>query len=142
MSFGAGDGETYADAHQLTLKTGRPMLVMVSTEWCVPCQMMKRTIMPQVRQRGLLGRVAFANVDPDRDHELAHKLTGGGPVPQLVIYRKTATGWFRRSLVGSQSVEAVEQLINEAIAADQADSKETKAAEKPRPTSSKSGPTT
>ena len=33
-ALGADSGETYADAHQMTMKTGKPMLVMVSTEWC------------------------------------------------------------------------------------------------------------
>ena len=44
------------------------------------------------------------------------KLTGGGPVPQLVMYRKTPNGWLRRKLIGGQSVEAVEEFINEAVA--------------------------
>ena len=37
-TLGANDGETYADAHQAAMKTGKPMLVMVSTEWCPACQ--------------------------------------------------------------------------------------------------------
>lgn len=128
ISLGAGDGETYATAHQETVKTGKPMLVMVSTEWCVPCQTMKRTILPQIRQRGLLRRVAFGMVDPDRDTELAHQLIGGGPVPQLVIFRKTNHGWMKQNLVGLQTVEAVEGMINEAVAANQADADAEKAA--------------
>ena len=63
-ALGANEGETYADAHQATMKTGKPMLVMVSTEWCPACQVMKRRIMPQIRERGLLRRVAFATVNP------------------------------------------------------------------------------
>ena len=61
------DGESYADAHQATLKTGKPMLVMVSTEWCPACQFMKRRIMPRIRERGLLSRVSYANVNPDQE---------------------------------------------------------------------------
>jgi len=110
--------DEYADAHHQMEKTGRPMLVMVSTDWCAPCQVMKKTVIPEVRQRGLLGRVAFAIVNPDRDRELASRLTGGGPVPQLVMYRKTPKGWLRRNLVGRQSVEAVEEFINQGLASD------------------------
>ena len=117
-AVGGSDGETYADAHQATMKTGKPMLVMVSTEWCPACQVMKRRIMPQIRERGLLSRVAFANVNPDQDGELAHQLIGGGPIPQLVMYRKTPRGWIRRVLVGGQSVETVEQFINQGTVAD------------------------
>jgi thiol-disulfide isomerase/thioredoxin len=79
--------ETYAEAHRTTVKTGKPMVVMVSTDWCPPCQVMKKKILPRVRQRGLLRKVAFAMVNPDRDGELAEKITGGGPIPQLVMFR-------------------------------------------------------
>ena len=116
-ALGASDPDSYAAAHQATMETGKPMVVMVSTEWCAPCQVMKKTVIPQVRKRGLLRKVAFAIVNPDRDRDLADQLTGGGPVPQLVMYRKTTNGWCRQVLVGGQSVEAVEQFINDGIAA-------------------------
>ncbi len=117
-SLAATGADTYADAHRSSVQTGRPMVVMVGTDWCAPCQQMKKTVLPQIRQRGLLRRVAFAFINPDRESELANKLTGGGPVPQLVMYRRTADGWRRRKLVGGQSVEAVEKFINEGLALD------------------------
>ncbi len=88
---------------------------------------MKKTVIPQVRKRGLLRKVAFAMVNPDRDRELADKLIGGGPVPQLVMYRKTPDGWTRQVLVGGQTVEAVEQFINEGVASSDADAAAEKA---------------
>jgi protein disulfide-isomerase len=117
MALGAADADSYAAAHKTTMETGKPMVVMVSTEWCAPCQMMKKTVIPQIRRRGLLRKVAFAIVNPDRDGELAQQLTGGGPVPQLVMYRKTAGGWRRDKLIGGQSVETVEQFIKDGVAA-------------------------
>ena len=96
------------------------MVVMVSTDWCPPCQMMKKTVMPRVRERGLLRKVAFAMVNPDRDGELAEQLTGGGPIPQLVMFRRTRDGWIRRKLIGGQSVETVEEFISEGLAQDAA----------------------
>ena len=99
------------------------MVIMVSTEWCVPCQMMKRRIIPRVRERAVFRHVAFAMVNPDQDSELAEQITGGGPVPQLVMYRKTAKGWMRRKLIGGQSVEDVEAFIKEGLAADAAEKK-------------------
>jgi thioredoxin-like negative regulator of GroEL len=115
--------ETYAEAHRLTTQTGKPLVVMVSTDWCVPCQTMKKTVLPRVRERGLLRKVAFAIVNPDRDRDLAEQITDGGPVPQLVMFRKTADGWIRKKLIGGQSVETVEQFINEGLAQDEADKK-------------------
>jgi thioredoxin-like negative regulator of GroEL len=131
--------DTYAEAHRTTTRTGKPMVVMVSTEWCAPCQMMKKTIMPRVREHGLLKKVAFAMVNPDRDHDLAEKLTGGGPIPQLVMFRRTADGWARKKLVGGQSVETVEEFINEGLADDKAERKSkadaSESSDKPSPRS-------
>lgn len=110
--------ETYDEAHRVTTETGRPMVVMVGTDWCGPCQTMKKKILPRVREMGLLKKVAFAVVNADRDQDLARKLTGGGPIPQLVMFRKTPQGWMRRKLVGGQSVETVEQFIHEGLTLD------------------------
>ncbi|MGA2255986.1 MAG: thioredoxin family protein [Thermoguttaceae bacterium] len=131
-AIGASDGESYTEAHQVTMKTGKPMLVMVSTEWCPACQVMKRRILPQIRERGLLSRVAFAHVNPDQENELSHQLIGNGVIAELVMYRKTPRGWIRRVLVGGQSVEKVEQFINEGTVADDDASKNTEATEKPK----------
>lgn len=114
-------GKTYAEAREAVSRTGEPMVVMVSTDWCPPCQTMKRSILPRVRERGLLKKVVFAMVNPDRDRELAEQLTGGGPIPQLVMFRKTADGWVRKKLIGGQSVETVEEFISEGLAKDQAE---------------------
>ncbi len=113
--------ETYAEAHRSTVETGKPLVVMVGTDWCQPCQTMKRTVLPRLRERGFFKKIAFALVNPDRDGKLAEELIGGGPVPQLVMFRKTSKGWMRRKLVGGQSEEAVEQFIKEGLTADEAE---------------------
>ena len=113
--------ETYTEARRQITETGRPMVVMVSTDWCGPCQSMKRNVLPRLRERGMFKKVAFAQVNADRDSELAKELTGGGPVPQLVMYRRSGHGWVRRKLVGGQSVEKVEEFIKEELASDEAD---------------------
>jgi thiol-disulfide isomerase/thioredoxin len=116
--------ENYADARKQVTETGKPMVVMVGTDWCGPCQAMKKNILPKVREHGLLKKVAFALVNADRDSELAKELTGGGPVPQLVMYCKTDRGWRRRILVGGQSVEQVEKFIKEGLASNESDQKD------------------
>lgn len=110
--------ETYAEAHRAAVETGKPIVVLVSTTWCAPCQTMKKRILPRVRAHGSFKKVAFAVVNPDEDSELAEQLTGGGPIPQLVMYRKTTEGWVRQKLVGGQTEEAVEDFIKEGLASD------------------------
>ena len=110
--------ETYVAAHQITVETGKPLVVMVGADWCGPCQNMRRTILPRVRKDGLFRKVAFAHVNVDRDGELAKELTGGGAVPHLVMFRKTKDGWVRKKMIGSHTVEEVEEFINEGLAQD------------------------
>jgi hypothetical protein len=62
-------------------------------------------------------------VNPDRDRDLADQITGGGPIPQLVMFRRTADGWIRKKLIGGQSVETVEEFISEGLTQDAADKK-------------------
>jgi len=119
LASGTDISQSYADAHQETTKTGKPLLVMVGTKWCGPCQTMKRSVLPKLRRRGFFRKVSFAVVNADHQQKLARQITGGGPWPQLVMYRKTRKGWFRRKLIGSQNVKTVEQFINEGLALDQ-----------------------
>ena len=65
--------DSYAEARRTTVETGKPMVVMVSTDWCPPCQVMKKTILPRVRKRGLLRKVAFAMVNPDQRQRIGGK---------------------------------------------------------------------
>jgi thioredoxin-like negative regulator of GroEL len=125
--------ETYAEAHQAIVKSDKPMVVMVAADWCQPCQNMKKTILPQVRERGLLKKVAFAVINFDRDRELARKITGGGPIPQLVMFRKTKDGWASKKLIGSQSVETVEHFIKDGLASKKAAAKPDEESDSPAP---------
>jgi len=109
--------ESYAEAHRQTLETGRPMVVMVGAEWCPACKAMEASVLPEMRSRGLLRRVAFALVDMDRDGEIGRTLVDGGPIPQLIVFRKTAEGWKNRRLIGNQPIEAVEQFISQNVPA-------------------------
>ncbi len=121
--------DTYAEAHRDAVKLGKPLLVMVGTDWCGPCQMMKREILPKVREHGALRKVAFAFVNADKDQELAQEITGGGPVPQLALYRKSGEGWTRQILVGLQTVEEVEKFVQDAPSADGKSEKEPRSVE-------------
>lgn len=134
VSVAAVGAPSYSDAHRAATETGKPIVVMVSAEWCGPCQKMVKTVLPQVRSHGLLKRVSFAIVNVDREKTLARKLIGGGPVPQLVMFRRTNQGWLRRRLVGGQSTKAVEKFIQQGIAKDEA-AKKAPARDKQKPAS-------
>ncbi len=130
-------GEDYADAHRALTETGKPMVVMVGADWCPACVAMKRNVIPQLRSRKVFRKVAFAIVNFDRNRELATELTGGGPIPQLVMYRKSAEGWKRQKLVGGQSVETIESFLSEGVKQSEADNKVQPASHAKRPDDSK-----
>ena len=111
----------YADAHKLHAETGRPMVLLVGAEWCPACVQMKNNILPRVARRGTLQKVAFANVNTDHDSRIAKSVMQGGSIPQLIMYRKTATGWKRHMLVGAQSPEKIEAFINNGLKLDEAE---------------------
>jgi thioredoxin-like negative regulator of GroEL len=117
------EAETYAKAYKAIVESGRPIVVMVGTDWCAPCQAMKCQVLPELRKRRWFGQIAFARVNVDREAALAKRLTGGGPVPQMVMFRRTQDGWVRRKLVGRQSVETVERFVQEGLAMDAATKK-------------------
>jgi hypothetical protein len=54
----------------------------------------------------------------DQEQELGTQLTGGGPLPQILMFRKTAQGWKLRRLVGGQDAQAVEKFIVQGIEED------------------------
>ena len=116
----ATGSDSYAAAYRVSSKTGQPLVVMVGASWCGPCRQMKQNVLPQVRQRGGLSKVTFATVGLDRQQQLGHQLTGGGPIPQLLMYRKTSTGWKRRKLIGSHGIGTVEAFISQGIRLDEA----------------------
>lgn len=112
--------DTYAKAHEITMKTGQPMVILVGAKWCPACVQMKTSVVPQLKERGSLTDVSFAEVDFDRERELARTLIKGGKIPQLLMYRKTKLGWRLRRIIGGQSVDKVDHFIAEGVALDKA----------------------
>ena len=92
---------------------------------------MEKNVLPQIEKRGLLKRVSFAIVDADRQRTLARKLTRGGPLPQLVMFRRNGKGWLRRKLIGGQSRVTVEKFIKQGVEKDEA-AKKAQEKEKPQ----------
>jgi thioredoxin-like negative regulator of GroEL len=114
----ATGAESYAEARRDIADTGRPMVILVGADWCPACVTMKNDVVPAVKQRGLLKKVAYAVVNLDRQKELAQQLVADGPIPQFIMYRKTRDGWMRKKLIGGQNVETIEAFINEGVAMD------------------------
>ncbi len=122
-------GETrtdYNSAFRTAAETGKPMLVLVGTDWCPACVTMKQSIMPRLLRAGHLRDVVYTEVDADAQPGVARRIMSGGGYPQLALYRKTKDGWRRQLLVGLQSEQTVETLVERAVEAQKSEQDEVK----------------
>lgn len=101
----------YRTAFDRAMKGDKPLLVLVTAEWCPPCQRMKQTTIPQLIKDNKFHNFHFATVDLDRDPRDARNLIGHGTVPQLIIYEKRNGSWNTRTLMGYNTPESVEAFI-------------------------------
>ncbi|HEY2840291.1 MAG TPA: thioredoxin family protein [Pirellulales bacterium] len=115
-ALATGAAPTYAEAHAQQKETGKPLVVLIGADWCPACQTMKNSALPQVQKRGALAKVSYAVVNTDQQGTLARQMMQGGSIPQLVMFRETADGWKRETLVGSQDPAAIEAFINRGLA--------------------------
>jgi thiol:disulfide interchange protein len=103
--------QDYAAAYEEMQRTGRPMVVLVTAQWCPPCQLLKHNVLPDPRITHVLKGFACALVDVDAEPKLAQKLGGGQGVPFIAVYAPDEDGYQRRTIRGYQSVEALTRFL-------------------------------
>jgi thioredoxin-like negative regulator of GroEL len=109
--------QPYEEAFKDHENNGKPLLVLVGADWCPACVTMKTGTIARMERNGKLRRVAFSILNTDRDGKVAGKVMRGGSIPQLIMFTKNSKGeWERQQLNGAQSEQAVESLIDEAVA--------------------------
>jgi len=106
---------SYNQAHRECVESGKPMLVVVGAEWCPACKAMEKEVLPKLQRRGLLRKVILTLVDYDRQPQLGERLTGGGPIPQLLLFRRDGQRWRSGRLIGWQEPAVVERFINRMV---------------------------
>jgi thioredoxin-like negative regulator of GroEL len=106
---------SYEQAFEENAKTGKPLVVLVGAEWCGACRVMKSQTLPQIVGDDVFKQVAFTVVDSDKQGEIARQVTGGGSIPQLVMFHREGNGWRQEKLVGAQSPRAVLQFLRRGI---------------------------
>ncbi|NLF08640.1 MAG: thioredoxin family protein [Pirellulaceae bacterium] len=111
LALGA-DPQDFDQACRQSLATQRPLVVLVGANWCAACQIMQKSILPEVEKGGGLNRVVFIYVDFDRQRQLASRLTGGGSIPQLIRFDHTQAGWANKRLIGAKSPGEVNSFVN------------------------------
>lgn len=105
------DPTDYKTAFFRAQEDNKPLLVLVTAEWCPPCRMMKQTTIPEMVDDNRFRDFHFALVDVDKEPKNARNLIGDGLVPQLIVYEKKDGEWDTRSVMGFQSVAQVETFL-------------------------------
>ncbi len=109
---GSGQDQQYADAYQRSLRSGRPLVVLLGADWCPGCRVMKGRVMPEVAKEGGLRDVEYVYVDIDRQPELGDQLSRSNSIPQLLRFTPTRDGWQSGLLTGAHSPQTVASFIN------------------------------
>lgn len=103
----------YSTAYENATKGNKPLLVLVTADWCPPCRTMKNSVLPELIRKNSFNDYYFATVDFDQEKELAQKLVQNRGIPQLLLYEKNEEGnWKLNYLSGAQSVEVVETFLS------------------------------
>ncbi len=104
----------YRTAYHKAQDGQKPLLVFVSADWCPPCQVMKKTTLPQLLKKESFAKFHFSTLDLDKDEAIGRQLIGTQGIPQFVMFEKEGDKWVRRNLVGIQTPEAVEAFLAQA----------------------------
>jgi thioredoxin-like negative regulator of GroEL len=115
VALSSQGAQPYTEAYKEASESGKPLVVLVTTDWCPGCVAMKQRVMPRLFSRGKMRNVTYSVVNAEQDAKLASKLMQGQSIPQLIVFTKTAEGWKREQFVGAQSEETVEAVIDRAV---------------------------
>jgi len=105
----------YSSAYRQSIETQQPLVVIVGAQWCPACRKLENEVIPQIKEMGLLKRMALAVVDYDAETKIAQQLTRGGPIPQVHIFWKEGDSWKSDRLIGYPSQKAVLSFVETTI---------------------------
>lgn len=106
---------SYKEAYRRAQEERLPLVVFVGAEWCPACRKMDEAVFPHLPKSPILQNGVFARVDYDQDTKLAQAITGGGALPQVVIFPPQGSGQKLRRVVGAQPVEKLFQFLREGL---------------------------
>jgi thiol-disulfide isomerase/thioredoxin len=95
LSLNIGSFVEYAKWWNAEIPDGRHY-VLVSAEWCEPCQKLKK----ELRRKALANGIDIVILDVDRHPDLAKRINPGGQIPLFLEYTKADEKWTVRKFDG------------------------------------------
>jgi thioredoxin-like negative regulator of GroEL len=105
----------YDDAYESATKSKKPMLILVSADWCPACRVMKQTTLPQLFREGKLVGVCYTIVDIDQMPRLSSQLMRSSTIPQLILWTPVSDGWQRTYLQGGQAPDRIVEMVRNGL---------------------------
>jgi hypothetical protein len=88
----------YVAAYRAAVRNGRPLLVLIGAEACIPCRKAHQ-FLPALRARG-----ECVEIDVRVHRPLVESLRAAGTVPRLLVWRLTGRTWHCQTLVGLEAI--------------------------------------
>lgn len=101
----------YASARRQAMQTGRPLVVLVQADGCLPCAQMERDTIQPMLDDGEFDKSVFVRVNMTHQPELASVLDVTA-APTMIVYRYESGAWSpSRRVVGRVGRGTVRNLI-------------------------------
>lgn len=99
--------ETAFNEHQ---ETGKPFIVIITADWCPPCQDLKTNIFPRIFKKIKKNKFCYAEVNWDEEPAQVKLLTKSTTVPQVIIFYKLGKVSKRVDFIGLKEKEVYDFL--------------------------------
>ena len=105
------NAQEYDQAYRKSIESGKPLLVLVGADWCGACQVMKKKVLPQLQQDGILKDIYVTEIDLGEDADLVNRFSKVKTIPCLILFTKSDQKWERRELTGMHGQKSVKAFL-------------------------------
>lgn len=100
----------YKAAYDSAKESGKPLIVLITADWCKWCHKLERDSIAPLRANGELDDCEFIVLDLDQDKE-AKQIVGDNPIPVLMRYQFTNGKWQASKMAGYKPKDEVRAFL-------------------------------
>jgi len=108
---------TFNEAKQEAAKNNKPILVIVTGNSCIPCEILKKRVIEPMSNNNEFSSVNISsiNIDTDPDVVTVNELLKGRRIkPQVILFYKINEQWKRATIIGNDPNSGVmrQRILN------------------------------